>query len=97
MRVHVTANDVRWGVQKDGCSCPVAIAVMRALDEEYVFVAIDKLFVYASEDDLFTIQYEECATHTFRLPDEAITAITRYDDTGVMEPFMFDMEEQVHA
>tara|TARA_Y100000361_G_scaffold54085_1_gene47237 strand:- start:1337 stop:1657 length:321 start_codon:yes stop_codon:yes gene_type:complete len=66
--VEVTKDDIRKGVRKSGCSCPIALALTRAIladlekdgrevDEENVLVEVDYddirfWLVYESDDEI---------------------------------------------
>lgn len=80
--VPVTARCIKWGQRGRADSCPVAYAVRAALPTFYgVSVFTDRVTTYIAGVGMVSIP----------LPAGVTARIREYDESGEMEPFVFQM------
>jgi hypothetical protein len=81
---HITAEDIEQGQREHCTRCPVARAVSRAVGRTVSVCGINELSTgrieYLSVDGLHVVK---------DLPGKVGEKIRCYDQTGVMEPFVF--------
>ena len=83
IRVRVTQEDIDAGVRGDCTSCPVALALLRAVPGAYEAAVDGPHFDLAMVDgpNLYDVP----------LPRRVAWAIARFDFSGTMSPFEFDL------
>jgi hypothetical protein len=77
MTIQVTQEDIEGGVPRDGCLCPIARSIKRALKTGLVEVDTDRVQLYADA--------------RVPLPDKAQVFISLFDDDRPVEPFEFEL------
>lgn len=88
LRIEITADDVRRGIQGDAESCPVALAARRAFNCDEHDITIDgENLDYDGPDQIFW------PFDGADLPEEVRQAIDEFDRTGRMTPFAFTITE----
>lgn len=91
IRVEVTEEDIREG-ERDNCrSCPIALALQRALPPDVELVTVGRYYArWAFDESKFALWF--AAT----LPLQAKRFIALFDDGMAVEPFAFElfMEEE---
>lgn len=92
LRVEVTEEDIKNG-KRDNCKkCPVVLALARTLGVKNVDVrwynadsqSLEEPYYGAS----FVIAYQ---SFSLKLPPEVGTKISKYDRSGEMQPFSFEV------
>jgi hypothetical protein len=78
VRVTVTAQDIAGGRRNNGCACPVAAAIMRAMNARWGVI------VGPGGPPL--------PARSLRLPAYVAEAVKRFDEAGEMTPMGFDLE-----
>lgn len=81
MKIQVTDEDIKGGIRGDCHHCPIARAVRRITGRGGVSVG-------------FTIAVNDRLTgqpRYHKMPETALAAIKWFDNTGMMEPFEFEM------
>lgn len=91
MIIQVTKEDINNGQQCSAFNCPVSNAIRRTLDlpKNTVSVVISCAKIYHSPPD-YALGYTE-PMKVIQLPHHVGTAACRFDDTGEMQPFRFDL------
>jgi hypothetical protein len=87
IRVDVTAEDIREGRRRDCLGCPIARATRRASGFIWVYVHNPADWEWAVSLDNDRRELKLIAD----LPPEAGIAAKRFDQTGEMSPFSFDL------
>ncbi len=80
--IDVTAEDVRDGERCQSQRCPIALAIERALPNADALV----------NAHLATVSVGPTDRRMLRLPVEAARAVVKYDETGEMRPFGFELD-----
>jgi len=91
MRVKVTPQDIRDGCRSEGTACPLACAVARAAGTSWVWVDPERVMVYSSRAEMESEDWEQEYLKRWELPWAVSAIIRRYDATGLMEPFAFEL------
>jgi hypothetical protein len=86
--VQVTADDIANGTPGSPCQCPIALAAVRALGDDWAGV------LKVEEDRelriaLYGNPIDVDPYATFTLPDDALEFVMRFDTAGPVEPFTF--------
>lgn len=79
MRIDVSLSDIRLGIRRSHCDCPIALAIRRATGNHGVFVAYNG------------VQIGDGMTY---LPIEATQFIVAFDNSENVQPFSFDLTEE---
>jgi hypothetical protein len=88
MRIQVLPDDIRWGHKSDGGLCPVARAIRRETPAGTVEVGHYKVRLWDGHPSpLDSIPPDK----VLDLPFVVTWMITRYDITGEMDPFGFEL------
>jgi hypothetical protein len=77
-RVRVTLADIRQGVAADCQSCPVALAIKRAFDADWI--EVDHYLVRVWKEEEIT---------SYTLSQEVATWIANFDAEAPVKPFAF--------
>ena len=85
MRIQVKNSHIRSGLSFDGEKCPVALAMREALPQ-FPHLAVGK--TTWREYSLWNAPKHE-------LPDIVCQFIQQYDNNLVVQPFSFDIEEEL--
>lgn len=86
MRIEVIEEDIKKGVPKNTTLCPVALAIKRAIPEEY-----HKTVSVQSDECFFSLDGKILNCYSY--PDEVVKQIDNFDWFGLgMEPFSFEIE-----
>lgn len=80
MKISVLQSDIDMGIPQDCCSCPVAIAISRALGGE--IVAVVGQFVMAARHG---------SVYQKRLPEKASKWIIDFDTGNLVAPIEFEL------
>jgi hypothetical protein len=83
IKVSVTAEDIREGTPGDYTSCPVALALRRALGD------VSEIEVDNVEAEIFLTNGDSLS---LRLPPDAGRFINEFDCQRPVEPFEFELE-----
>lgn len=73
-RIDVTATDIKKGLARNGCMCPVARAAKRA---------------FRTGESVFVMGYIWALDVTWDMPKKALWWIVRYDSGKPVRPFSF--------
>jgi hypothetical protein len=79
MRIDVTQDDITYGKRRAGDRCPIAIAIMRALNEPIVEVSFFKVFIPDGS--------------RYSMPAAARVFINDFDGGLFVQPFSFELVE----
>lgn len=79
MHVQVTEDDIIAGIRKDCKWCPVALAVQRLYPEHEVKVGVTSIYII-----------KRGITSRYRMPNEIVIRIARFDDGQDMTPMEFE-------
>lgn len=90
MLINVKAGDIARGCQMHTSNCPVARAVARATGL-FAVVTGSYIRVFGCEDDFHAQDWPRGIVKEWPTPEVAGQAIGLYDDTGLMEPFSFEL------
>lgn len=83
LKVQVTEDDIKQGVRNECENCPIAKAICRAANYQYIVDVVGpEVYFYSSRGD---------KPKAF-LPIEITQAIVMYDSNGPMSPMEFDIE-----
>lgn len=74
MLVSVEQSDIDEGICGDPWRCPVAVALKRV----------------SGEKAMVGVGWAEVGVFGFAIPDDVRVQISRFDETGYMEPFTFE-------
>lgn len=81
LRINVTANDIKNGIQTESCACAVALACKRKLKDEFQDVGSTSL----------TIK-KDGYLQGVRLNEKVVTFIRQFDkDKRLVKPFTFTL------
>jgi hypothetical protein len=80
--IEVTQEDIEKGQRKDGCNCPIAKAIKRAIPGCCVSVATRWV--------VLSINGEFCGDSF--LPEKALKFIADFDNFNPISPFTFQLE-----
>jgi hypothetical protein len=90
--VNVTAHDIANGRKKDCYKCPVALALMRAL-EAVNDIKVKTVSVGNGAAQITLVYSDHMSTYSWpQLPDAAADFVWRFDNFRVVEPFSFELE-----
>src|ERR1700690_1917861 len=90
--VEVTKEDIKSGMPRNPCRCPVALALMRALKIPYVSVGLDMFLSYKRASD--TAAFFVRDGNPRPLPPEARVFINAVDaEVPTAHPISFQVEE----
>ena len=84
--VEVTQEDIDHGVKGNCVKCPIAKAIGRAAGNTDCGVGITRAHLYSGH---------ERGLISFKLPIEAQNFIERFDDGFEVQPFSFDIMEEI--
>ncbi len=83
--INVTQEDIKQGCSGNARNCPVARAIVRALNLTLGRVSVsNNLFIYM-KDDVHHLG-------AMRTPDSVLQFIARFDTGCAVEPFSFELE-----
>lgn len=74
MKIDVTLKDILFGKRRTGLSCPITLAVKRALPDTPIVTGVDEIDVY---------------NKSFPLPKRAIEFINAFDNKQFFNPAIF--------
>lgn len=81
MVISVTEHDIKMGYPGWPGMCPIALAAKRAFKTDYLTVMSGSIYVEAGYPG---------APGEYKLPDEAVYFIGKFDSGLVVEPFTFE-------
>ncbi|AMV25464.1 hypothetical protein VT84_13785 [Gemmata sp. SH-PL17] len=84
--VRVTAEHIAEGVRGSCGSCPIALAIHDAIEDEYGS-PLPAFTVFVSPSNTVFIN-----RRPYPLREEVVAAAMKFDRTGEMEPFEFTLE-----
>lgn len=90
MKVSITEDHIRRGTRKQCYACPVALAVQELYPDKCVTVTESYIRIYAN-------QLSRKPFVRFPTPADVVKRIVCFDQTGVMEPFNADIQEEISA
>jgi hypothetical protein len=88
VKVQVTQEDIDNGTPGKPCSCPVALAVLRAFNVSGVYISVEPVYI--------TFQPRYLSHHEYYATPSSVASFVAMFDTGFpVEPFEFELGEPV--
>jgi hypothetical protein len=85
--VTVTENDIKHGVSRNYCKCPIALAVSRMFPTAHIDVGTTRVLVRGGERDI----RDNIRNMYARLPDAGKQLIQAFDSGNAVSPMEFDL------